>query len=262
MGNGTKNGGNSARSAYGVPPKTWRRNQTRRATGIPRWKRALDLILILISLPLWLPLMMLIMLLVKVTSPGPVFYRQERVGFRRRRFYIWKFRSMQVSAETRTHQQHLLHLIEAGGPMKKLDSSGDPRLLPWGRTLRATGLDELPQIFNVIRGDMSLVGPRPCLPYEFERYDPGQRARVNAPPGLTGYWQVNGKNNTTFNEMVAMDIFYSNHMSIWLDLQIILKTVPAIMSQLLESRAASHPDRPAGQGTTLLETFKSSPRKT
>ncbi len=118
--------------------------------------------------------------------------------------------------------------------MTKLDSS-DSRLIPWGRILRGTGLDELPQIFNVIRGEMSLVGPRPCTPGEFRRYQTRQRDRVNAPPGLTGYWQVNGKNRTTFNQMVAMDIFYSENSTLWLDLRIILRTVPAMVRQTVES---------------------------
>ncbi len=108
--------------------------------------------------------------------------------------------------------------------------------------MRATGLDELPQIFNVIRGDMSLVGPRPCLPYEFQRYEPWQQARVNAAPGLTGYWQVNGKNKTTFAEMIDMDIFYSKNMSLWLDLSIMSKTIPAIIQQVLEARSRSRKD--------------------
>ena len=103
------------------------------------------------------------------------------------------------------------------------------------------GLDELPQLFNVLRGEMSLVGPRPCTPNEFRRYQPWQQERVNAAPGLTGYWQVNGKNKTTFTEMINMDIFYTKNMSLWLDLTIILKTVPAILGQVLEAR------RPAGK---------------
>lgn len=128
--------------------------------------------------------------------------------------------------------------------MTKLDAA-DPRLISGGRFLRASGLDELPQIFNVLRGEMSLVGPRPCLPHEFERYTVWQQERVNAPPGLTGFWQVNGKNKTTFSEMIAMDIFYARHMSIWLDLKIILKTIPALIEQMDESgRVAATESRP------------------
>jgi exopolysaccharide production protein ExoY len=109
--------------------------------------------------------------------------------------------------------------------------------------LRATGLDELPQVFNVLRGDMSLVGPRPCTDREFEHYLPWQKARVNAPPGLTGYWQVNGKNKTTFSQMMRMDLYYARKMSLWLDLTILCKTLPAIIEQTVDSfarRSASH----------------------
>lgn len=120
--------------------------------------------------------------------------------------------------------------------MTKLDSFGDPRLAPFGRILRASGLDELPQIFNVLSGEMSLVGPRPSLPNEFAKYESWQRERVNCLPGLTGFWQVSGKNNTTFNEMIRMDLFYVNNMSVLLDLKIMCKTGGAIVRQLLESR--------------------------
>lgn len=202
----------------------------------PRWKRVLDLCLIIASFPVWLPLMLFVMALIKLGSAGPVFYRQERVGYRRKLFMIFKFRSMKVNSDTRSHEEHLATLIDDNSPMTKLDVKGDPRLVPFGRLLRATGLDELPQIFNVIRGEMSLVGPRPCLPYEFQRYEPWQQDRVNAAPGLTGYWQVNGKNKTTFAEMIDMDIFYSKNMSLWLDLSIMLKTVPAIIQQTFEAR--------------------------
>jgi lipopolysaccharide/colanic/teichoic acid biosynthesis glycosyltransferase len=119
--------------------------------------------------------------------------------------------------------------------MIKLDATGDPRLILGGKFLRATGLDELPQIFNVLKGEMSLVGPRPCTVGEFECYAPEQRARVNALPGLTGQWQVNGKNRTTFRQMIEMDIFYSRNISLSLDLKIILRTLPAIVGQLSDS---------------------------
>jgi lipopolysaccharide/colanic/teichoic acid biosynthesis glycosyltransferase len=205
---------------------------------IPRWKRSLDLTCILLTLPFWLPVMLLIMCLIKLVSPGPVFFRQERIGYKGRRFRILKFRSMKVDAETRSHEGHLEKLIKSDRPMTKLDATGDPRLIPFGAILRASGLDELPQLFNVLRGDMSLVGPRPCTPHEFRQYEPWQRERVNAQPGLTGYWQVNGKNRTTFTEMIAMDIYYCCCMTLWLDLWIMIKTIPAILVQMLETRAA------------------------
>lgn len=204
----------------------------------PLWKRVLDLTLIILSSPIWLPVMLVLMLAVRLSSPGPIFYRQERVGHHRRRFMIYKFRSMKVDAETHVHEVHFERLMRESVPMVKLDGKGDPRILPWGRLMRATGLDELPQIFNVIRGEMSLVGPRPCTVHEFARYAPWQQERVNAVPGLTGYWQVNGKNRTTFNEMIDMDIFYSKHLSLVLDLTILLQTVPALLEQTFESFAS------------------------
>jgi lipopolysaccharide/colanic/teichoic acid biosynthesis glycosyltransferase len=202
---------------------------------IPSWKRVLDVTCILLSLPLWLPVVLLIALWIKIASPGPIFFRQERIGFRGERFMILKFRTMKLNVETQSHERHLEQLISANIPMTKLDG-GDPRIIAGGRILRATGLDELPQLFNVFRGEMSLVGPRPCTPHEFKSYQVWQQARVNALPGLTGYWQVNGKNKTTFTEMINMDIFYTKNLTLWLDLTIILRTLPAIMAQVLEAR--------------------------
>ena len=219
---------------------------------IPRWKRILDVTLVSLTLPCWLPLMILIMGAIRFTSRGPVFYRQERIGYRRRRFMMFKFRTMRVGAETKTHEEYYAYLMRADCPMAKLDAHGDSRLIACGRVLRATGLDELPQIFNVLRGEMSLVGPRPCLPSEFQRYEKWQRKRVNGLPGLTGYWQVNGKNGTTFSEMIAMDLFYLRNMSPWRDLVIIFKTVPALIGQALESRKRlRRRSRPANCGSDL-----------
>jgi lipopolysaccharide/colanic/teichoic acid biosynthesis glycosyltransferase len=207
--------------------------------GIPLWKRILDVTCILLTLPCWLPVMVLVTAWVRVASRGPIFYRQQRIGYRRERFMIFKFRTMYVNAETRTHEEYFAHLIRADCPMEKLDESGDSRLIPCGRFLRVSGLDELPQLFNVLWGEMSLVGPRPCLPNEFQRYEVWQQARVDVLPGLTGFWQVGGKNKTTFSEMIAMDLFYARNMSLWLDLKIILKTIPALLTQALEARRTS-----------------------
>jgi exopolysaccharide production protein ExoY len=209
----------------------------------PGWKFALDITCILLALPIWLPLMILLMLVTRLASPGPVFYRQKRVGLGGRPFLIWKFRTMKVSAETQTHEHYFHELMASDRPMTKLDTYGDPRLAPFGRFLRASGLDELPQIFNVFCGEMSLVGPRPCTPNEFAHYEPWQRERVNGLPGLTGYWQVNGKNKTTFNEMIMMDLFYLKNLSILLDLKIIFKTRAVIAGQLLESQPGHHGSR-------------------
>ena len=207
---------------------------------IPRWKRLLDVGLILLALPVWLPLMLLLMAWTKIVSRGPVFYRQERVGHGARRFMLFKFRTMHVNAQTRTHEEYFAQLMQVDLPMTKLDATGDSRLIRCGRFLRASGLDELPQLFNVLRGDMSLVGPRPCLPNEYQRYGPADRERLNALPGLTGYWQVNGKNHTTFKEMIGMDIFYARNLSVWLDFKIMFKTVPALIAQMVETRRRSH----------------------
>ena len=210
---------------------------------VPGWKSALDVSCVLFLLPLWLPMMLLLMLVTKVASPGPVFYRQKRVGLGGRQFLIWKFRTMKVSAETCTHERYYEELIRTNRPMIKLDANGDPRLAPFGRILRASGLDELPQIFNVLAGEMSLVGPRPCIPNEFANYEPWQRERVNGLPGLTGLWQVSGKDKTTFNEMVKMDLVYLSKMSILLDVKIMLKTTVTIARQVFEWQQAAHRTR-------------------
>lgn len=217
----------------------------------PGWKFALDVTCILLALPIWLPVMILLMLVTRIASPGPIFYRQERVGLGGKHFFIWKFRTMQVSAETQTHEHYFHELMRVDRPMTKLDAYGDPRLAPFGRFLRASGLDELPQIFNVLCGEMSLVGPRPCTPNEFAHYEVWQRERVNGLPGLTGYWQVNGKNKTTFNEMIVMDLFYLENMSILLDLKIMLKTGGVIAGQLLESQRGHNAIGPGANRTKV-----------
>lgn len=203
--------------------------------GFPAWKRIFDIAGVLMSAPVWLLAMMWVALWVKLVSPGPIFFRQERIGYRGRRFTILKFRSMKVDVGTQVHEKHVEQLIQTNSPMQKLDVAGDSRLILGGRILRALGLDELPQILNVLRGEMSLVGPRPCTPHEFAHYQEWQRGRVNAPPGLTGFWQVSGKNNTTFNDMIRMDLYYAKNMSPMLDLKIVLKTIPAIAVQMSES---------------------------
>ena len=202
---------------------------------IPRWKRCLDIGCILLSLPLLLPLVALIIAGILIVSPGSVLFQQERVGYRGRRFACLKFRSMRADAETRSHESYLEDLIRNDRPMTKLDASDDPRLIPFGKLFRASGLDELPQLWNVLRGDMSLVGPRPCTVREFEHYSAWQRSRFNAPPGLTGLWQVSGKNKTTFSEMIAMDVDYANNMSVGMDLRILCQTIPVLASQVLET---------------------------
>jgi exopolysaccharide production protein ExoY len=205
------------------------------------WKRALDFLLILLAMPFLIPLALFIALLIRIGSPGPVLFMQERVGYLGRRFMCLKFRTMFVDADTTTHQGHLHHLMNSNTPMMKMDSQGDPRIIPFGLLLRASGLDELPQLINILRGEMSLVGPRPCLPYEYEKYLPWQKERFGTLPGLTGLWQVSGKNKTTFVEMIQLDIKYAKNKTLWWDLKIILMTVPALIIQMMEARRVGKP---------------------
>jgi exopolysaccharide production protein ExoY len=204
------------------------------ATGLPLWKRVLDLALIVAMSPGLLVLWGGVALVIICGSRGPVLFRQRRVGYKGREFTLFKFRTMEVNADSKSHKDYFQQLMRNEAPMTKLDARRDPRLIPLGAFLRATGLDELPQLVNVIRGEMSLVGPRPCIPYEYEAYEPWQRRRFDAVPGLTGLWQVNGKNHTTFNEMIRYDIEYAERLSLWLDLKIILKTFPALCRQCRE----------------------------
>jgi len=204
--------------------------------GIPRWKRTLDVAAILLAMPVLLPLAVVIAMAIRATSTGPFLFQQERVGYRRQRFMCLKFRTMYCGAETVTHQGHLNNLMASDAPMVKMDATGDSRIIPIGKLLRSSGLDELPQLINVLKGEMSLVGPRPCLPYEAEKYLPWQQERFNAAPGLTGLWQVSGKNRTTFTRMMQLDIEYTQTKSLWLDLKIIFKTIPALLVQMSDMR--------------------------
>jgi lipopolysaccharide/colanic/teichoic acid biosynthesis glycosyltransferase len=205
---------------------------------LPVWKRAIDIVCCLMVLPFLAVGTLVVGALTMLFSPGPIFFKQERVGYRGRRFMIFKFRTMHLAAETASHSAHLKELIKSGAPMQKLDGRGDRRLVPGGWLLRASGLDELPQIINVLRGDMSLVGPRPCIAYEFEEYTPDQRRRCDAVPGLTGLWQVSGKNRLSFDEMIRLDIKYAETLSLGLDLAIILRTIPALITQIMDTRRA------------------------
>jgi len=227
---------------------------TATTAAIPSWKRALDISLCLLALPVLGVVALFVAALTSLTSPGPIFFRQERVGFRGRRFKLYKFRTMHVSAETASHQNHFAELVRSNTPMQKLDARGDSRLIFGGWLLRASGLDELPQIINVLRGDMSLVGPRPCIPYEYEQYSKAQRERFNAAPGLTGLWQVSGKNRTTFEEMVQFDIEYSRTQSLALDLKIMTLTLPALLTQISDVRKAKRKAR-----TSSAPVFESAP---
>ena len=221
-----------------------------RSEGLPGWKRALDLLGLIVFGPGLLVLGAGVAIIIKLGSRGPIFFRQMRVGHRGEQFLLYKFRTMHVDAETEIHRRHLETLIkDANAPMTKLDDAEDPRVIPLGAILRATGLDELPQFINVLRGEMSIVGPRPCIPYEYERYAPHHRKRLDAVPGLTGLWQVSGKNKTTFQEMVQLDVRYGREKNVWLDLWIMIRTVPALVEQVRDSRAARRNKAAASAGT-------------
>lgn len=205
---------------------------------LPLWKDILDVLFSLIALTVLSPLLILISVYIKIADPGPAFFRQERVGFRGKKFTCWKFRTMKVNNDAAAHQEYLKSLIQGGDQaMIKLDARKDPRIIPLGWVLRQSGLDELPQLVNVLRGDMSLVGPRPCLPYEAKEYDQWHAERFDTVPGLTGLWQVSGKNRTTFKEMMRFDIRYSRRMSFWMEIQILFRTFPAIAQQIRDHRA-------------------------
>lgn len=189
-------------------------------------KRALDLVVGLLLALVLVPLMALIALFIKLTSPGPVIFLQQRVGRSGTLFTAYKFRTMRVGAEGEVDR--LSHLNEATGPLFKIRN--DPRLTPIGRILRRLSLDELPQLWNVLRGEMSLVGPRPPIPTEVEKYEDWHRKRLEVSPGVTGLWQVSGRSELTFDEMVMLDIYYIENWSPWLDIWILIKTIPTVLS--------------------------------
>lgn len=187
--------------------------------------RAIDISLSLMGLIIGSPLYLCIALAVKWTSPGPIIYRQERVGLNGKHFQMLKFRSMSQDADRQ--QERLLSLNEAQGPIFKMRD--DPRVTPIGSILRRTSLDEIPQLINVLKGEMSLVGPRPPLPREVAQYAEWQKGRLAIKPGCTGLWQVRGRSNISFDEGVLMDIYYIENWSLRLYIQILLRTIPAIV---------------------------------
>ncbi len=191
-----------------------------------RVKRIVDLVLTSAALPFLAPFMLLIALAVKLEKPsGPVLYAQTRLGKDGKPFRIYKFRSMIGDAEKQLDR--IRHLNEVEGAMFKIKN--DPRITRTGRFLRKTSLDELPQLFNVLRGDMSLVGPRPPLPEEVERYTGYDLLRLQVKPGCTGLWQVSGRNRLHFAEMVEMDLDYIERRSVWLDFKLIMRTVVVML---------------------------------
>jgi lipopolysaccharide/colanic/teichoic acid biosynthesis glycosyltransferase len=209
-------------------------------------KRLIDLVLALAVLLPVLPLMMLIAAAIRLDTPGPVLFVQERVGVKRRsaggrthweirKFAFYKFRSMVAGADQSRHAEHVRAFVQgrleaAGGTKAQFKLAHDARVTRVGRVLRRTSLDELPQLFNVLKGEMSLVGPRPVPPYEVAQYRESDAERLAAPPGVTGLWQVSGRGEVPFAEMIRMDRAYVRNQSIWLDLRILIATIPAILS--------------------------------
>lgn len=188
-------------------------------------KRTIDVIFSATALILAAPLMGLIALMIKMESPGPVLFRQERVGKNGRRFMFYKFRSMVEDAERQ--RAALMDLNEADGPLFKIKD--DPRTTRLGKWLRRLSLDELPQFYNVLRGEMSLIGPRPPLPAEVEQYQEWHKRRLEVPPGITGLWQVSGRSELTFDEMALLDIYYIENWSLGLDTKILWQTIPKVL---------------------------------
>lgn len=205
---------------------------------IPFWKRGFDIVGALVGLTVLSPLFLVVAALIKLVSPGPVFYKQVRIGYQGKRFDMLKFRTMHTNSDPSIHEQYVKQLIKESQaeedhstkPMKKIEN--DPRIIPFGNILRKSSIDELPQLFNVLKGEMSLVGPRPAIPYEFEEYKCWHKMRVDTIPGMTGLWQVMGKNDISFKDMVRLDIKYARNISLWLDLKILLMTPVTIFSQL------------------------------
>jgi len=207
-------------------------------SAFPLWKRLMDIVLSGVGLIVLFPLFLAIAAIIKIASPGPAFLRQERIGRHGNPFFLWKFRTMRTGADAGPHQAHLKNLIATNAPMVKLDTKSDPRVFSFGRILRRSCMDELPQLINVFTGEMSLVGPRPCLTYEAQQYQGWQKRRFDAMPGLTGLWQVSGKNKTTFTEMIGLDITYAEGVSLLLDLKILLKTIPVIVADAMGDAAS------------------------
>jgi len=203
-------------------------------------KRAIDILGSLLMLIVLSPLWLMIAALIKLTSRGPVIFKQERLGKFGQPFTFLKFRSMDTETDHKIHEEYIQKFISGDQKSSAQSTSlapegvykitNDPRVTFIGRLLRKTSLDELPQVLNVLKGEMSLVGPRPPIAYEFERYDVWQRRRVlEAKPGITGLWQVKGRSRTTFDDMVRLDLSYISHRSLWLDLSILLRTPWAVL---------------------------------
>jgi exopolysaccharide biosynthesis polyprenyl glycosylphosphotransferase len=191
-------------------------------------KRAFDLLISFFLIIILAPAFLCVAILIKITSPGPIFFTQERIGLNKRRFRLLKFRTMIPDAEQR--QAELEHLNEVSGPIFKIKN--DPRVTPIGRFLRRTSLDEIPQLFNVLQGDMSLVGPRPLPLRDYNGFNRDwHRRRFSVRPGISCLWQISGRSNLPFTKAMRLDMEYIDHWSFWLDLKILALTLPAILRE-------------------------------
>lgn len=196
-------------------------------------KRALDVALAILAILVFAPVMLGVAILIKIVSPGPILFRQTRVGYLGRQFERLQFRTMRPNVTVQTvRRAYLVGLMAQEKPMTKVESMGDPSVIPFGHFLRAISIDELPQLFNILRGEMSIVGPRPCTIREYNLYTTSHKRRLCAKPGITGLWQVSGKNGGTFSDMIHLDIRYCESWDVRMDLRIILRTWRQILIQL------------------------------
>jgi lipopolysaccharide/colanic/teichoic acid biosynthesis glycosyltransferase len=208
------------------PSRAATRRRDTTAVACPAWKRAIDIAGSVLGLVVLAPVFLAVALLIKCSSSGPVFFRQRRFGARGRPFMVWKFRTIEINDASARHRSHVADLMDSNRPLAKRDY--ELAIIPGCRLLRRLGIDELPQLFNVLKGEMSLVGPRPDV-VPLRNYQEWQRRRFDVVPGITGLWQVCGKNHTTFATMMRMDILYVRRRSFRLDMMILLRTIPAIV---------------------------------
>jgi lipopolysaccharide/colanic/teichoic acid biosynthesis glycosyltransferase len=223
--------------AHGLTRRKTLSLRTARRRGASVLRRVVDVVFALTLILLLSPILIGVAIAVRFDSRGPAFFKQRRVGYREREFTLFKFRSMRVDADPRGHREYVTALINGeeskpdGGRENLYKLAVDNRITPVGRWIRQWSLDELPQLFNVIRGDMTLVGPRPAIPYEVSEYPSWYLTRFSVKPGLTGYWQVSGRSERTYEEMVRLDIEYVERRSLGLDLTILLKTPWVVLSR-------------------------------
>lgn len=190
-------------------------------------KRVIDILFAIICIILFLPFWLLITILIKITSKGPIFYKTTVTGKNQQSFIMYKFRTMHYNCCVNKHKHLVEDMIKNNKPTEKLKQ--DSRITPLGKFIRKYSIDEFPQLINVLNGDMSLVGPRPCLPYEYEIMSDWHKQRFAVKPGITGLWQVTGRNKIRFNEQIALDLLYIESRSLLLDLKIMLHTIPVVV---------------------------------